>query len=148
MGCSVLVGRVWEETSSCDHVLAVPTGEDGRSCAGPLWRPAPMGGWFPRWHPGAQEIWAAQPCFLHQLLPVMPKEFQQSRKGNPLPLLTRESFSESPSSSHSPWAFWVWKVRSQFTTTTRDTLKGCGSHRGLRAERRPSPARSQKLTFS
>lgn len=82
MGCSVLVGRVRGETSSCDHILAVPTGEDGRSCAGSQWWLAPMGGWFPRQHPGDQEVWAAQPCTSSRLW--CPRNFNRAGRKNPL----------------------------------------------------------------
>ena len=76
-----------------------------------------------------------------------PRNFNRAGRKNPL--LTREPFFESPSSSHSCRG--LLSVKRQFPIHhhhPRDTLRGCGSHRGLRAERRPSPARSQKLPFS
>lgn len=71
----------------------------GRSRAGPLRRPTPTGGPFPRQPPGNQDVQTAPfPApLLRHLLPVVPKEFRPGRKEKPSPD-SQVATSESPSS--------------------------------------------------
>lgn len=79
--------------------------------------------------PGAQEVWAARLCSLHQLPACDAQGISTEQEGKTL--LTREPFFESPSLlSQLAGAF--YSVKRQFPIHhhhPRDTLRGCGSHK-------------------